>query len=190
MSIHRLLFPALLMILSTSVPSATQGRSSLLNRIVASVKKANPKWHFIPGVCTCPALVRSQSSYAMGGWHLGKLTSRRHVSIYISYVPTPASATDWMADLAQRNVEKGWHREHYPLPDEAYLWTSDAGYAYIYFRSGSIVVEVSGAHDDVKFFAPYASPQVTPDNSSLNRTRNKQAFHRELGWFRRPVRTG
>ena len=153
---YRSLLPAILLIFAASVPIAAQGRSPLLDRIVASVRKANPKWHFSPAICTCPGLVPSQSSYAFGDWYLGKLESRRSVSVYISYVPTSASAADWMIDLVQRKVEPGWHRERYPLADEAYLWTSDTGSAYLYFRSGSIVVEVRGALDDVKFFAPHA----------------------------------
>jgi hypothetical protein len=92
----------------------------------------------------------------MGGWHYGKLTSSRHVSIYISYVPTPKSAADWMVELRSRNVVTGWHREQYPFADEAYLWTSDDGHGYLYFRNGATVVELSGTLGDVKFFAPHA----------------------------------
>ncbi len=168
MPTYRSLLLGIFLIFAASVHSAAQGRSPLLDGIVASVRKANPKWHFIPAVCTCPRLVQSQSSYAFGGWHLEKLTSRRRVSIYISYVPTSASAADWMADRGRRNVETGWHREHYAFANEAYLWTSNTGYAYLYFRNGSLVVEVSGALDDVKFFAPHAYPRMAPDNKSLD----------------------
>lgn len=165
MVIHRSLFLAIFLIFAGSVPTGAQGRSPLLNRIEASVRKANPKWHFIPGVCTCPPLVQSQSSYAMGGWYLGKLTSSRRVSIYISYVPSPASAADWMAELGRRDVVTGWHREQYAFADEAYLWTSNTGSAYLYFRNGSIIIEIQGALDDVRFFARFAKQQTAPDNS-------------------------
>jgi hypothetical protein len=168
MPTHRSLFLGIFLIFAASVQAPAQGRSPLLDKIVASVRTANPKWHFIPGVCTCPRLVQSQSAYAFGGWHLGKLTSRRRVSIYISYVPTSTSAADWMADLGRRNVVTGWRREHYAFADEAYLWTSNTGYAYLYFRNGSLVVEVSGALDDVKFFAPHAYLRMAPDNKSLD----------------------
>jgi len=149
---------ATVLILAASGQAAAQGRSPLLDKIVASIRKANPKWHFVPAVCCCPLLVQSQSSYAFGGWHFGKLTSRRHVSIYISYVPTSARAAKWMDDLGRREVVTGWHRAPLTFADEAYLWTSKAGYAYLYFRDGSLIFEVSGAVDDVKFFAPHAYP--------------------------------
>jgi hypothetical protein len=105
-----------------------------------------------------------------GAWYLGKLTSRRHVNIYISYVPTAASAAVWMADLGRRDVVTGMHREPYPFADEAYLWTSSTGHAFLYFRNGSLVVEISGGLDDVKFFAPHAYPRMPPDNEALDRS--------------------
>ncbi len=171
MPTSRSISPAILLILAASVSVAAQGRSPLLDEIVVSVRKASPKWHFIPAVCTCPALVPSQSSYAFGGWHLGKLTSPRRVQIYVSYVPTEAIAADWMSDLGRRNVETGWWRTQYRLGDEASLWTSDSGYAYLYFRSGSIVVEISGALNDVKFFAPHANWQLATVTKRLERPR-------------------
>lgn len=153
----RSLLLAILLIVSVAGPVAPQGRSPLLDRIVAAVRKANPKWHFI-GVCTCAALVPSQASYAAGGWHLGKLTSTRHVSIYISYVPSLASATDWMSGFGRGDLVTGWQRERYAFADDAFLLTSNIGYAILTFRSGSIIMEISGALDDVKFFASHANP--------------------------------
>jgi len=61
-----------------------------------------------------------------------------------------------MIDLGRRDVATGWQRKRFPFIEEAYLWTSDSGYAYLYFRNGTIAVELSGAVDDVKFFAPHA----------------------------------
>ena len=174
---HRSLVLGIFMILAASVDTAAQVRSPLLDRIVASVRKANPKWHFIPAVCMCPSLVQSQSSYAEGAWYLGKLTSRHHVSIYVSYVPTSDSAAKWMADLGRRNVVTGWYREPYPFAEEAFLWTANTGYAYLYFRNGSLIVEVSGMLDDVKFFAPHAYQRMAPDNKSLDRSHGKRLSH-------------
>jgi hypothetical protein len=168
MSKYRSVFVTIFLILAACLPASAQGRSPLLDKIVASVRKANPKWHFIPGVCTCTRLVPSQTSYAFGGWHPGKLTSRRRVSIYISYVPTTADAADGMAEIGRRDVVSGWQRQRYTFADEAYLWTAENGYAYLYFRKGAIVVELSGALDDVKFFAPHAYRQMAPDNKSLD----------------------
>src|SRR6476660_1436669 len=127
---YRFLLFGTCLIFAASVHTAAQGRSPLLDKIVESVRKVNPKWHFIPAICTCPVLVPSQSSYAFGAWHFGKLTSDRDVSIYISYVPTSARAADWMADLSRRDVVKEWHRGPYALGDEAYLWNSNTGYGY------------------------------------------------------------
>jgi hypothetical protein len=147
------MLPAILLILAAFTPATPQGSSPLLDRIVQSVRKTNPKWHFIPGFCTCPVLVRSQSAYAFGGMYYRKLTSPRRVLIYIASVPTSANATDWMADLRDRNARAGWQREQYWFADEAYLWTVDHGNAYLYFRNGAVIGELSGALDDVKFFA-------------------------------------
>jgi len=40
-----------LLITTTAILKA-QGRSPLLNRIVQSVKRKEPRWQFTPGVCT------------------------------------------------------------------------------------------------------------------------------------------
>lgn len=150
---YRSLLAALCLAVTLSSSVMAQGRSPLLDKIVRSVRHADPQWHFVAGVCDCPALVQAQTSYAFGGWHHGKLTSTRHLSIYISYVPTAKNAADWIIDLARRNAVTGWHRELYPLADDAYLWVLDNRYAYLYFRRGATVVELSGALDDVKFLS-------------------------------------
>jgi hypothetical protein len=153
MATHRSILPAILLILAVCAPAVTQGSSPLLETIVQSVRKASPKWHFIPGFCTCTALVQSQSAYAFGDMYYRKLSSRRRVTIYISYVPTFARATDWMADLRDRNSREGWQRQEYRFASEAYVWTVDNGNAYLYFRNGAVIAELNGAPNDVSFFA-------------------------------------
>jgi hypothetical protein len=153
MSTHRSILPAILLILAAFTPATPQGSSPLLDRIVQSVRKTNPKWHFIPGFCTCPVLVRSQSAYAFGEMYYRNLTSGHRVLIYIAYVPTSAIAADWMTGLRDRNARAGWQREQYWFADEAYLWTVDHGNAYLYFRKGAVVAELSGALSDVESFA-------------------------------------
>jgi len=148
------------MVLAASTQVGAQGRSPLLDNVVRSVKQHQPAWQFIPGVCTCPLLVPSQISYAMGGWHLGDITSKRRVTIYISYLPSVQDAAKWMAGLSQQDVVEGWRREKYMLGDESYLWSADDGYSYLYFRQGSLAVELSGNVEDVTLFAEYAEEQM------------------------------
>jgi hypothetical protein len=150
-----------LLVLAISTQVGAQGRSPLLDKVVRSVNKHRPSWHFIPGVCTCPPLVPIQTSYAAGGWHPGNITSKRHVSIYISYVASVEDAAQWMAGLSQRDVVEGWRRDRYKLGDESYLWSANDGYSYLYFRKGSVVVELSGKAGDVKLFAEYAEKQIS-----------------------------
>src|SRR6266511_4278233 len=149
-----------LVVFTASIQVGAQGRSPLLDKVVRSVKKQRPLWYFIPGVCTCPALVSNQLSYAMGGWHLGGVASKRDVTIYIAYVPSVEDAAEWMEGLTKWNVAEGWHRDRYPLGDESYLSSADDGYSYLYFRKGSVVLEVSGEDSDVKLFAKYAEEQM------------------------------
>ena len=156
-----------LMVLAISTPIGAQGRSPLLDKVVSSVNEHEPLWHFIPANCTCPALVPSQISYAMGGWYLGDLTSRRRVTIYISYTPSVQDATQWMEELSQRDLVKGWRRARYELADESYLWSADDGHSYLYFRQGSVAVEVSGDITDVKLFAKYAETQMLASEHAL-----------------------
>ena len=153
----------ILIVLTASTPGSAQGRSPLLDKIISSIEKHQPLWYFIPGVCTCPALVPNQLSHAMGGWHLGGLASKRDVTIYISYVPSVEDAAEWMEGLTKWNVAEGWHRDRYPLGDESYLSSADDGYSYLYFRKGSVVLEVSGEDSDVKLFAKYAEEQMRAD---------------------------
>src|SRR5258705_12824570 len=77
-----------LLVFTASIQVGAQGRSPLLDKVVKSVKKHRPLWYFIPGVCTCPALVSNQLSYAMGGWHLCGVASKRHVRVYVSTIPS------------------------------------------------------------------------------------------------------
>jgi hypothetical protein len=128
---YRPLVLGILLLFAWALRTAAQARSPLLDEIVVSVRKANPKWHFVNAVCTCQALVPSQSSYVAGGWYFRKLTSRRHMSVYISYVPTSAAAAEWMAELGRWNLVAGSHREAVNFADEAYLLTSDTGYAIL-----------------------------------------------------------
>jgi hypothetical protein len=158
------------MVLAASTQLGAQGRSPLLDEIVRSVKNHRPAWHFIPGVCTCPVMVPNQISYAMGGWDLGDITSKRRVTIIISYVPSVQDVAQWMAGLSQQDVVDGWRREKYKLGDESYLWSADDGYSYLYFRQGSLAVELSGNVADVRLFAEYAVKQMPPANKRLQLT--------------------
>jgi hypothetical protein len=139
--------------LAAPISAAAQGDSPLLDKIVRSVRESNPKWHFIPGFCTCPVLVRSQSAYAFGYMYYRELTSSSRVSIYISYMPTTAIANDWMKDICDRNATARYLREQFGFADEAYVWTFDNGNASLYFRNGAVIGELNGAPNDVRFFA-------------------------------------
>jgi hypothetical protein len=153
MSTKRSIVFALFLTLAVPVTTVAQGRSPLLDKVVQSVEGTNPKWHLILGFCTCPVLVRSQVTYAFGDMYYGKLSSPRRVSIYISYVPTPAIARDSMADLRDRNDTARYLRKDYMIGDEAYLWTFENGTASLYFRSGAAIGELFGNRADVHFFA-------------------------------------
>ena len=65
-----------------------------------------------------------------------------------------------MAGLSQRDEGEGWRRDRYKLADESYLWSKNDGYSYLYFRKGSVVVELSGKVGDVELFAEYAEKQM------------------------------
>lgn len=157
-----LLCLSLLLLTLTSVPIEAQGRSPLLDKVVHSVKKKAPQWHFIPGVCTCPPLVPSQKSYASGGWHLEDRKGKpRHVGIYVSEVPSAEEATAWMEGVSWREVAAGWQRERYWLGDEASLLRNEDGTSStIYFRTGHVIIEVSGALREVERFARYIAEEL------------------------------
>jgi len=149
-----------LMVLASSPEVGAQGGSPLLDKVVRSVKKHKPLWHFIPGVCTCPPLVPTQSSYAAGVWHPGEITSTRRVGIYIAYLRSVQDAAQWTSGLSQQQVVEGWRRDKYKLGDESYLWTANDDYGYLYFRQGRLAVELSGNVADVKLFAEYAEKEM------------------------------
>jgi hypothetical protein len=154
MSTNRSLLMALLLLVVAPTSGVAQGRSPLLDKIVRSVRGANSSWHFLPGFCTCPTLVRSQTAYAFGDMYHRRISDHRHVIIYIGYVPTTALAADWLRDLRDRNAANGWRRDEYKFADEAYLfWTSDAGSASLSFRRGAAIGQISGPRTDVEFFA-------------------------------------
>jgi hypothetical protein len=144
---------AVVLVLLLSTPFASQSRSPLLNKIVQAVHTTNRNWHFIPGFCTCPALVRSQTDYAFGDMYYRKLTGDRRVSIYIAYVPSVTVATEWMRDLHARNRTAGYQRQDYSFADEASLWIYPRGGAALYLRSDAFVAELTGSAADVQFFA-------------------------------------
>jgi len=151
----------LLLLATTTALIKAQGRSPLLDRVVRSIKREEPRWRFIPGVCTCPPLVSGQRSYAAGGWYLEEAGERRHVSIYVSYVPSAQLAAEWMESMSRWPVAEGWRGEKYSLGDEAYLSRNQDGTnSTVSFRKGKIVVEVSGELGDVVRFAGYAEKEV------------------------------
>ena len=151
---NRSLLMALLLLVIAPTSGVAQGRSPLLDEVVRTVRGANPTWHFVPGFCTCPALVPSQTAYAFGDMYHRKISDHRHVMIYIGYVPTRALATNSLRDLRDRNAANGWRRDEYKFADEAYLfWTSDVGGASLYFRRGPAIAQISGRRTDVEFFA-------------------------------------
>ncbi|MCM3902939.1 MAG: hypothetical protein ND866_14630 [Pyrinomonadaceae bacterium] len=47
-----------------------------------------------------------------------------------------------------------------PLLDKVVLWSADDGYSYLYFRQGSIAMELSGNVADVMLFAEYAEKEM------------------------------
>jgi hypothetical protein len=150
---NRSRFNALLLAIVVSISATAQTRAPLLDRIVQTVENTDSRWHFMAAFCTCPALIRSQTDYAFGEMYHGKLTDNRHVTIYVSYVPTSVIAADWMRDLRDRNTTARYPREEYRFADEAYLWIYDRGGASLYFRSGATIVALSGVRKDVQFFA-------------------------------------
>jgi hypothetical protein len=154
MSMKHSLLLALLLSVTAPTSSIAQGRSPLVDKVVQSVTDANPKWHFLPGFCTCPALVRSQTAYGFGVMYYGQISDHRDVMIYVSYVPTTALAAHWLHDLRDRNAANGWRRDDYNFADEAYLfWASDPAGASLYFRRKAAIVQISGRRSDVQFFA-------------------------------------
>ncbi len=156
------LFLTLLLVPTIAMPIKAQGRTPLLSKIVRLVKKQEPQWEFIYGVCTCPPLVPSQKYYTTGGWHIGLgKDNPRDVNIYISYVPTVKEATEWMESMSRWKLGEGWRREKYNLGDEAYLSRNpDKNGGSIYLRKGRIIVELSGDLKDVEQFAKYVEKEM------------------------------
>src|SRR5258707_200390 len=68
-------------------------------------------------------------------------------------------ATDWMKDLRDRNATARYLREQFGFAGEADVWTFDNGNASLYFRNGAVIGELSGAPNDVRFFARILNKQ-------------------------------
>lgn len=155
------LFLVFLLVLTTTMPIKAQGRTPLLNKVVRLVKKQEPQWRFIYGVCTCPPLVPSQKSYTAGGWYIELGRDKPRVDIYISYVPTVKEAEDWMESMSRWKLPEGWRKEKYLLGDEAYLTrTPDKANDFIQLRRSNIIIELRGNLIDIERFAKYAEKEM------------------------------
>jgi hypothetical protein len=133
--------------------------------VAEAVDAKESGWDFIPGVCTCPPLVKGQKSQSDGSWERkAKGRGREVVFMEIYEIGSAEEATEWMRGFAKKELGATCQVERSMLGDEAYrldcpidLRNTVKANISIFLRKGNYIVEVrGGVGETVERFAKYA----------------------------------
>ena len=133
--------------------------------VAEAVDAKESGWDFIPGVCTCPPLVKGQKSQSDGSWERkAKGRGREVIFMEIYEIGSAEEGTEWMKGFDKRELGAACKIEKSILGDEAYLLdcpisrrdTVKANIS-VFIRKGKYIVEVrGGVGETVERFAKYA----------------------------------
>ena len=137
---------------------------------VAQVVEAKESgWDFIPGVCTCPPLVKGQKSQSVGSWERATKEGEQEVILMDIYeIGSAEEASEWIRGFDRKDSGAPCRVEKFSLGDEAYqlFCPEDSSNPirlsnYIFVRKGNYIVRVrGGAPEAVERFARYALEQL------------------------------
>jgi len=136
------------------------------------LRQVQARWHFIPGICTCPTLVEEQEEIAVGGWyhrtrvHLKEIA---HVSVY--RISSTEAASLYLDRFIHGGAADGWTVESYNLADEACLSTHrDSAHYSVTFRKGRFLVIASGvSRRNVELVAHHALVEIAAEQIKTSR---------------------
>jgi hypothetical protein len=121
------------------------------------IKKLEPAWRYIGGVCTCPPLVPGQVWRDEGSWERKDKRGRREaVNVEIVKAASPEETADWMRRVGAKS--SGCRVESYALGDEGYLKTCPRSFkSALNYRKDRFLVTVNGdSRTLVERFAKYS----------------------------------
>jgi len=163
----RILLTSLILLLcGQSAPQRDPQLKRITTAEVAEAVDAKESgWDFIPGVCTCPPLVKGQKSQSDGSWERkAKGRGREVIFMEIYEIESAKEGTEWMKGFDKRELGAACKVEKSMLGDEAYLLDCPIDFRNtvkanisIFLRKGKYIVEVrGGVGETVERFARYA----------------------------------
>jgi hypothetical protein len=126
------------------------------------VKRLEPTWQYIAGVCTCPPTVPGQEWRDIATWERkSKLGYRQFINVEIVKAASTNETANWMRQFGAKN--SSCRVETYPLGDEAFLLTCSQRFkSQLNYRRGPFLIRVHGDSQTlVERFAKYTL-QVVP----------------------------
>src|SRR5207253_2750559 len=106
----------------TTCISQTQLNARVTMKVAQSVKRKEPGWRFVMGVCTCPPLLPSQLFDDVAQWDRKRADGRReHVGMQIYRIGAQKEIIDFMKGFGTQRWTGGARVQRYDLGDEAYL---------------------------------------------------------------------
>ena len=144
--------------------STHRATRSILAKVENSVRTREPRWGYIPGVCTCGALIPDQREIILGDWERkGAKGQRESVNVEIYEAGSCEGLAGWLNRSARGEVWHGWRGQKYDLGDGAYLTTpTDGNPKYsLFVRVNNLLVVISGKSlPDVERFARYVLAEI------------------------------
>ena len=139
--------------------SSLKADRAILSRVERKVRKKEPEWHFVPGFCTCGAMIPDQKAVILGSWERKTRDGESdEVWVEIYEAGTCKGVALWMARLVRGELWGKWRGQKFDLGDEAYVtppFEGNPNYTLL-FRLDNLVVEVRGKSlPDVERFAKY-----------------------------------
>jgi hypothetical protein len=122
-----------------------QSPKAILDRAGLDIRRNEPSWQLMRGVCNLPPLMAEQEDFSCGAFHVGSdLRPEIVASVTVHQIINPKAVSRWMTNVPTRSTA-GWVVVPYDLGVPAYLSTlQDPSSVGITFGKGRFVVTVSG----------------------------------------------
>jgi hypothetical protein len=126
-----------------------QSLKSIVDEATSEMRRNEPSWVFLGGICNTPPLLDEETGLACGIWKVGSRPDSPHVaSVSLHQVRTAQAVSRWMKDRATR-ASPGWVVVPYDLGTSvnfgAYLATlPNPPSVQITFGKGRYIVAVNG----------------------------------------------
>jgi hypothetical protein len=141
-----------------------QSDRSILNDAVTVLRKEEPSWTFIGGVCSCPPLINEQESVSVA--RIEDRQGREIAGITVFQISSSEVASTWLKNFSSRQVAPDWTVAPYDVGAPAYISTYRNGERFeIHSGRGRFLLEVYGpSRQEIDRIAKYLLQVIKSDN--------------------------